>query len=347
MSIDDVTNPANVIVPEAAINDNLEVKKNFYSNPYEVNLTQSNLLQFDPVVENDRETKQNFRAQLRVANGNVCTLNLFSFSKFTQAFGISGSQAMRANPNYLNSTIQSIAQSHNIDTCYGVGDTGHVFTRDLEGVAKMADLMDKHERRRFSDVKSTSLTLNRVGFTPNRSDQHYIDAIVTGSIAFNSVKFNTYTEILRQVCSNGMTRAIASSNQKNSFSADWIPYAIDNTNAQVVSMKDSIDIFNEARVTDDSKIFEIINLGSNLPGWVGNTAKKIAEATRKDELDRAEQDKVCPFGLVTVWDYLNIFTFALHAQKDLATKQRLQERLMKYAFRKEFVNSLKEAEVIV
>lgn len=318
---------------------------NFYKTPKEINLTQSSLLDFEPVVENGREVKRGFAATLRRSNGAVMTLNLIGFSNFTKAFGIQGTQAMRATPSHLNETIASIARNRNIDTCYGVGETNHAFTRDLPGIETLADLMDNYDRRKYSDTKSTSLTLNRVGFMPQQSDQHYIDAIVTGAVAFNQVKFNTYTEILRQICTNGMTRAISSSNKKDSYNADWIPRAIEHTSAQVSTMKQVIDTMGGARAVDKEKIVDVVSV-AGIPAWVCTMAKMYMDIESRSDLTAKEQEKLCPFGIRTLWDVLNVFTYSLHRVGDLATKHKLQERIYKYTFRTEFINQLNEVGAI-
>lgn len=348
----EVTNAVAVDVVREEIAQNVAVQDlphqrsiNFYDNPREIDLTNSSLLDFEPVVDNDRETKRGFHCTMRQSNGTVFSLNLVGFSNFTKAFGIQGAQAMRATPSHLNETIASIARNRSIDNCYAVGTTNHAFTRDLAGVHTMADLMNQYDRRKYSDTKSTSLTLNRVGFVPQQSDQHYIDAILTAAIAFNQVKFNTYTEILRQVCTNGMTRAISSSNKNDNYNSEWIPMAIEHSNRQVEGMKLAIEQMGNARATDKEAIVDFIAL-SGIPAWVCTMSKLYMDLNDRSDLTAKEQEKLCPFGIRTLWDVLNAMTYACHRISDLATKQKVQERIYKYTFRPEFVNHLSEVGAI-
>lgn len=320
---------------------------NFYEHRRVVDFrTSAPIVDFEPVEVCNRETKRNFAAQMRDVDGVPFTLNLFGFSNFTKAFGIQGTQAMRATPGFLNDTIKSIARRRDVSTALAVGETNHVFTQDEHGVDVAAELVNKYELRRYSDTKSSSLTLSREPFTPtgHSSDVHYIDAIVTTNVTFGAVGFTTYTELLRQICTNGMTRTISASNKKNSYSAEWIPKAMENTKLYAQDMKDAVDVMNSSVVRDPKGLIESVRVC--IPAWVGDTAEMLVGLSKSNDLTQQEQEEMCPFGIKTTWDYINVCTWAMHRIKDIGSKQRLQERLYNYTFRKEWINSLKEAAVV-
>lgn len=308
----------------------------------------SPLLDYEPVELGDRCAARDFRAQMRAADGTVFTLNLFGFSNLTKAFGIRGTSAYHATPSYLNETIKSIAGRRGVSTALAVGDTNHVFTQDENGVDIAEDLVNRYELRRYSDTKSSSMTLSRESFTPtgHTSDLHHIDAIVTANVAFNSVSFTTYTELLRQICTNGMTRTISSSNKRNSYNADWIPKAVDNTKARALELKNTVDAMNGATVRDPKGVMDSIRV-CGIPAWVGDAAETLISLSKSNDLTREEQEAMCPFGIATLWDYINVCTYAMHRIKDISSKQRLQERLYNYTFRKEWIGNLQEAAVVV
>ena len=334
--------PISTILDAQSNQDNVGIQKNFYRNPREIDFNTSYpILDYEPVIQDSRAAKANFRAQCRTAEGNVFTLNLFGFSNFTGAFGIQGTQAMRATPSFLNDTIKSIAHRRNVDNAWAVGDSNHAFTRDLAGIQTAADLMDEYDRRKFSSVKSLGLTLNREQFMPTGYDKdiHFIDAIATATITFGSVGFSVGTDILRQICTNGMTQTIASSSKKMQYTNSWLSMAVEKTISESHGMKNAVDAMCIAKVKDTEKTFDYINAGG-LPEWVGVTAKTLFQLQGRGDLTAKEQEKLCPFGIQTLWDFLNTYTYAMHRVKDLAAKQKLQEKLYKFTFREEFVETL-------
>jgi hypothetical protein len=305
------------------------------------------ILDFEPVGGDNPQASRRFTAQMRDADGIMFTLNLFGFSNLTRAFGITGKQACYATPSYLDETIKSIARRRGVTTALAVGETDHVFTQDEQGIDTAKALVDKYELRAYSGTKASSLTLSRESFTPtgHTGDLHHIDAIVTASVAFNEVSFTTYTELLRQVCSNGMTQTIASSNKKNHYTSDWIPKAVENTERRAVGIKTAVDAMNEWTVKDAKGLIDSVRV-CGIPSWVGDAAETLIELSRGGNLTEAEQVRMAPFGINTVWDYVNVCTWAMHRVKDISSKQKLQERLFKYTFREDWMRGLKEAEIV-
>jgi hypothetical protein len=207
--------------------------------------------------------------------------------------------------------------------------------------------MDKYDVRKFSDTKSTSLTLSREPFTPTdyADDKHFIDGIVTMDVSFGAVNFSTYTEILRQICTNGMTQVISKSSQRNQYNADWIPQAVDVTKRNALEIKNSVESLSSAKVQDEEKFLDTLRV-SGLPAWVGNESEILLKASKGGDMTIKEQEEACPFGIKTPWDYINLWTFTMHRIKDIGSKQRLQTRLFNYVFRDIYINSLKEAAII-
>lgn len=332
---------AEVIDTAIAVAEAPASRTNPYSHPKEISLRGGPILDFVPVADNSKSARKNFQATMRAIDGSTFSLNLFGFNNFTRCFGINGAQGMRADVDDLNETILSIARSHSWDTAYALGEGKVAFTRDLSGTQIMAGLVDSYAKRKYSDTKSTALTLNRSGFLPHPNDQHYVDAVVTGTINFNAVKFNTWTEIVRQICTNGMTQALASSNKNENYHSDWITQAIEKTNQSQAGLIRMVEIMCNVRVMDEQKTLEALSV-SGLPAWVGEKAQKLIDNSKKDAMELKERDKLCPFGLRTLWDFLNVFTYAMHHVSNIATKQTLQERLFKYSFREPFLRELQE-----
>jgi len=321
--------------------------KNFYTVRRTIDFTADRIVRYDPLAANDRKSKLDWTAEAYSPDCGWFTLNLFGFSNLTGAFGITGTQAMRATPAHLNDTIKSIAMRRDVVTALAVGESNHVFTRDEAGIVTAANLMDKYDSRKYSNTKSVSLTLSREPFAPTGydGDDHYIDGIVTANVSFGAVNFSTYTEILRQICSNGLTRTISKSSCKNRYSADWIPQAVEITKRNAVEIKNSVDALASSKVKDEEKFVESLRV-SGLPAWVGDDAEILLKTAKSGDMAENVREEACPYGIATPWDYVNLWTYAMRRIKDLGAKQKLQTRLFNCIFRSLYINSLKEAAII-
>jgi len=311
---------------------------NYYANPKSVDLAEGFSLRYPQVLT--VADPDNFYAYLKTASGEEMRLDRKSFSNLTSGFGITGKYAMRMTNEELNGAIKTISSSKKWKNCFAVGlnnSDQQNFTRDIKGLENLSNLVEQYGQRTYSTLGVGASTIETMNVDFKSADPIFFDGIVSYRVNFRKVEMLPYTELLRQICTNGATELIADDKGKPMSISDYT-IITDHLHQRIEGVRDSVEMLASAKVIETDAFMYAIETRAQIPTHIAKDAKRYNLKNLKNELELEEKEEACPFGIVNAWDYVNLYTYAMHeGAKALFAKHKLQARLWRHCTNEEFI----------